>query len=149
MIFVNFCCFSAFAKVTTFFTSTSELKHQVQLFQLFYFNQRSWLEIFFFWLLKGQCHKIFGTSLFHESKPSLIYRLKWFCRKIRFCRDICNTARLRTVLANFGFSKIKISDSAQCQPARSQIVHEYLHEKLIFKQNQFQPVYQGLDWFDS
>ena len=54
--------------------------------------------------VKGQCHKIFGILIFHESKPSgpLINRLKWFCVKIRFRGDIrdsvqANTARSWTL----------------------------------------------------
>ena len=40
--------------------------------------------------LKGQCHEIFDLYFFHESNPSgpLINRLKWFCLKIRFRKDI-------------------------------------------------------------
>ena len=49
--------------------------------------------------------RFFVIFLFHESKPSgpLINRLKWFCLKIRFRKDIR-----------------EISDSAQANTARSQ-----------------------------
>ena len=48
-----------------------------------------------------------------------------------------NTARLRAVLVNIRFSKIKISVFVQCYPTQIQIFREYLHEKRIFKQNHF------------
>ena len=55
--------------------------------------------------LKGECHEIFCHILFHESKPSgpWINRLKWFCLKVRFRKDIR-----------------EISDSAQGNTAQSQ-----------------------------
>ena len=52
-------------------------------------------------------------------------------------KKYCNTARLRAVLVNFRFSKIKISVFAQCYPTQIRIFREYLHEKRIFKQNHF------------
>ena len=64
--------------------------------------------------LKGQCHEIFWHFLFHESKPSgpLINRLKWFCLKVCFCREIHKNSTPRSVAC-------AVSDSAQANTVRS------------------------------
>ena len=83
MIFTNFCCFSAFGKVATFYTSTSE-RIRYSFFSFFTSIGGSGLKFFSSGYERDSVTRFFGTSLFHESKPSLINRLKWFCWKFVF-----------------------------------------------------------------
>ena len=62
-------------------------------------------------------------------------------------------AKLREVLATFGFSEILISASAQCLPgqclpARSHLKFEYLRENEFLRENILNLFMRGPDWLE-
>ena len=80
-------------------------------------------------------------EIFFSLIEPIINRVKQFCLQIRLKKFSFNARRgLQTVqrhnwcwqFANFGFSKIYFSDSAQCYPPRSHLFRWYIRENELF-----------------